>query len=267
MPFATLETGAATAQPVEVYSFFGTYNTYRLTSFIREVTVAGADYVPVPMRRNRLKVGTQAEKEAAIEVEMPYDHPMVQEYGYQSSPPRLEMELRRTHLSELASAALLWKGRVTAFSIEGRIAKLKVPSVFSYILQGNTPVPRFQAPCNHVLYDVRCGVDPAAFQHTTDVVSVVGTNLDLVTSPFGSDECRGGVVIAPSGEQRMVTGNVGTAFTITYPFSRLLPGTSVTVLPGCDHTIATCRLKFNNKDRFGGFSGVPDRNPFTSNIG
>lgn len=267
MPFATSETGEASSQPVEVYTFLGTYNTYRLTSFHRDVTVAGNLYKAVAMSRNRLKVGTQAEKEISIEVQLPFDHPMVREYGYQSSPPSLVMELRRAHFSDLTDAVLMWKGRVTGFSIEGRTAKLKIPSLFSYVLQGNTPTPRFQAPCNHVLYDVRCGVNPAAFQHTTTVVSVVGNVLDLASSPFVSDACRGGRVIAPSGEQRMVIGNVGTAFTVTYPFSRLEAGTSVTVQPGCDHTIGTCRTKFSNKDNFGGFAGVPDRNPFTSTIG
>ena len=267
MPFNSSETGAATSQPVEVYTFTGTYNTYRLTSYSRDVTVAGTPYVAVPLRRNRLKVGTQAEKEVSIEVEMPFDHPLVQEYGYQSSPPTLVMELRRAHLSDLTDAVLMWKGRVTAFAIEGRVAKLKIPSIFSYILQGNTPVPRFQAPCNHVLYDARCAVDPAGFQYVTTVVSAVRNVLALSSSPFGADDCRGGVVILPSGEQRMVIANLGTSFTVTYPFAGLQLGDTVTVRQGCDHTISTWRLKFNNKDRFGGFPAVPDRNPFTSNIG
>lgn len=267
MPFATAETGEASAQPVEVYAFIGTYNTYRLTSYRKDVVVAGNTYHAVPMGRNRLKVGTQAEKEVSIEVQLPFDHAMVREYGYQSSPPRLEMELRRAHFSDLTDAVLMWKGRVTSFAIEGRLAKLKIPSLFSYVLQGNTPTPRFQAPCNHVLYDARCGVDPASYQHTTTVTSVVGNVLTLASSPFASDACRGGRIIAPSGEQRMVIGNVGTSFTVTYPFSRLDVGTSLTVQPGCDHTIGTCRTKFSNKDRFGGFAGIPGVNPFTSTIG
>lgn len=267
MAYNDQEIGAATGQPIELYKFIGTNNNYFLTSYVEAITSAGQEYTPFTISRNKLKVSTQNQREAALEVKMPFDHPLVAEYAYQNAPPSLVLEIIRAHDTDHEDTVTLWKGRVTAFAVEGRVARLKVPSLFSYVLSGNTPTPRFQAPCNHVLYDAStCGVNPALNQHVTTIASVVGTAIALTTLPFGDGEAIGGVLITATGEQRMVVDNLGTSVTVTYAFSAMGPGDPVTIRKGCDHSIATCLSKFNNKDRYGGFAVVPARNPFTSTL-
>jgi len=41
---------------------------------------------------------------------------------------------------------------------------------------------------------------------------------------------------------------------------------SVTLYPGCSHTIADCRDKFNNLVNFGGFPWIPSKNPFNNSV-
>ncbi len=267
MAYLDDETGEATGQPIELYKFTGTYNNYFLTSYATAITNGGNEYVPFTISRNKLKVGTQNEGELALEIKLPFDHPLVVEYAYKNAPPSLIFELIRAHATDPTDSVTLWKGRVTGFAVEGRRARLKVPSLFSYVLAGNTPTPRFQAPCNHILYDAAtCGVNPALNQHVTTIDSVVGTDLDVATLPFAQDEAAGGIILATSGEARMIVTNLGTALTISYAFSSLASGDPVTIRKGCDHSLTTCRVKFNNKDRFGGFPIVPARNPFTSTL-
>ena len=48
------------------------------------------------------------------------------------------------------------------------------------------------------------------------------------------------------------------ALALTYPMSALpAAGDAFTVYPGCDHTSATCRAKFNTLTNFRGFPFVP----------
>lgn len=268
MAYIDNETGADTAKPVELYRFTGTFSTYRLTSFAEPVTSNGQIFNLATISRNKLNVGTAENSgERALEITLPFDHPLVQEYAYESAPPDLKMELIRAHQQNFDDTVLLWSGRVTGVSISGRTAKLRVPATFSFALEGNTPNPRFQAPCNHVLYNTQCGVDPALFQHITTVNSLNGFDLNVETLPWVDNEGAAGIIIAPGGESRMIVSNVGTAVQVSYAFSNLRIGDSITLRKGCDHALnGHCINRFNNASRFGGFLLVPDVNPFTSTI-
>lgn len=267
MAYEDEEVGSTTGRPIELYAFEGTYNDYFLTSYGFPIVSNSRTYTPVALKRNRLKVSTQEESGAALEIEMPFNHPMIREYAYENAPPSLNLTIFRCHESDPDDAVTMWNGPVTGFSVEGVIGKLRVPSLFSYILDGNVPAPRFQAPCNHILYDGRCGVDPALYQHSTTILSVSGNAITVASLPFASDEAAGGIMIGPSGESRMVISNAGTAVLITYSFANLQIGQTVTIRKGCDHSFeGHCKTRFNNGARFGGFPLVPARNPFTGSI-
>lgn len=267
MAYQDDETGLTSGRPIELYKFDGTYNDYFLTSYSEEVFSSGVTYTPLPISRNPLKVATQEQTENALEITMPFDHPLVQEYAYQNAPPDLNFELLRAHETDPSDTVALWAGRVTGFSVEGRTAKLKVPALMSYALNGNAPVPRYQAPCNHILYDTRCGVDPGVNQHITTITQITGNIITVADYPFTPQDAVAGQVISPGGEQRMIISVLGTDITLTYPFAGLTVGDDVTIRKGCDHAFdGDCKTKFNNGARFGGFPIVPARNPFTSTL-
>lgn len=267
MAYQDSESGMTSGSPIELYEFSGTYNTYRMTSSLKEIISNGATFKPTAIQRNRLKVATQDSDDAVLEIDLPFDHPMMKEYAYQNAPPNLSVRILRAHRTDHNDTILLWAGRVTAFSVEGRLGKLRVPSVFGYLLEGNTPNPRYQAPCNHILYDERCAVDPGLHQHLTKILSIEGNNLRLQSLPFLENEASGGMVVSSSGEGRMVIRNLGDSVTLSYSFSRLKIGDDIIIRKGCDHSFeGHCKTRFNNGPRFGGFPLVPDRNPFTSSL-
>lgn len=267
MAYQDDETGLTSGRPIELYKFTGTYNSYFFTSWNEQVVSGGQTYVPLAVDRNKLKVATQEQSENALEITMPFDHPLVTEYAYQNAPPDLLFELIRAHETDPSDNVTLWAGRVTGFSVEGRTAKLKVPALMSYALNGNTPTPRYQAPCNHILYDTRCGVDPALNQHITTITQITGNIITVATYPWAANDAIAGQMISPAGEQRMIVSTVGTDITVTYPFAGLQVGDNVTLRKGCDHAFdGDCKNKFNNGARFGGFPIVPARNPFTSTL-
>lgn len=267
MVYQTQEIGIQSGAPREVFKFTGTYNTYYLTSYYEALTVNGQVYSPLTIERNALKVGTQEEDQLALEVSIPFNHPMVREYAYDQAPPTLMCEIFRVHDTDYNDAVLLWKGRVTSFTVEGKLAKLRVPAIFGYIMSGSAPTPRYQAPCNHVLYDVRCGVSEAANRQTTNILGVLNNIVTVASNTFtGTDLIAGMVRLVSSGEARMIVGVSGLDITVTYPFSTLNIGDSVQLVRGCDHSFPTCKTKFSNGARFGGTPLVPARNPYTSKI-
>lgn len=267
MTFQQSETGLVTGQPIELYRFLGTYGNYYFTSHPYDVMSAGELYKAIPISRNKLEIGTQEESELTLEINMPFDEDMIRDYAFRNSPPRLRFQLLKVHQQDLFDRIIMWTGLVQAFAVEGRIAKLRVPSVFSYVLTGNVPRIRYQAPCNHVLYDERCGVNEAFNAHVTPVLSISGNTVVIASSPFAEGDCNGGVMNNQIGEARMIKGQSGGAFTLSYPFSNLTVGMNVRINRGCDHSLTTCRDKFNNHVRFGGFPLVPAVNPFTKNFG
>lgn len=271
MTFDATERSVASAQPVELYKFTGTDNTYRMTSAEADITNTEGTYTATPVKRNKLQTGTQEETNLALELELPYAHPMVTEYVFQDSPPSLELELFRAHRNDLNDTLQLWKGEVISWSIVGRVAKLKIPSLFSYALDQPVPPIKYQGPCNHVFGDARCGIDlTAAPNEQISTISIVSANSITIAdaSTFADGTCAGGEMIV-GGERRLIITNVGSVFTVATPFASAAATNAVTIHWGCDHSFAGaggCVLRHNNGINFGGFPLVPIRNPFAGRL-
>lgn len=269
MPFATNELSAASASPIELYEFVGTTTTYRLTSYAKEIINATGTYTPTTMKRSAAKNASQDQADLGIDVELPFDHPIIQDYAFGIGQPDLTLTIYRCHRDNYNDTIILWTGKPLSFTVEGRLATLRVPSLFASLLQGLLPAPRFQSPCNHFLYDPRCAIDPddAANSYTTTVVSASLNTVVLSASSFANGQCNAGEIVSNvTGERRMIISNTGTSFTVNYPFNDLNNSDSVTVYRGCDHSFETCRVKFNNVRRFGGYPYVPPDNPFASEL-
>ena len=267
MTFDTSEKSLFGGEPIELYYFQGSVNAYYLTSYSQAVTSGGNIYTPLAgLKRSVLKVGNQEEENLALDLTLPYDHPLVQEYAYKTAPPTLNFELRRAHRTDPEDTILMWKGKVLSFSIEGRLAKMRVPALFGWLLNGIAPNARYQAPCNHTLFDNMCSVNPAAFQAVTTVTAINSNTIAVASlGGFTIGELLGGdLTMSAIGEARMITGGVGLDLTVTYPFANLAIGQSIVLRTGCDHSFATCKSKFSNGNNYGGFPLVPIKNPFTS---
>lgn len=266
MAYQDTEKSTQQAAPVEVYKFTGSFNNYYYTSHDSAVTVDGQVYTPIAISRNGVKLGTQEEKQLAIEVTVPITTQIVFEYAYEQAPPTLELEIIRCHRDNFNDTVTLWKGRVTSFTVEKRICKMRIPSVFSYIFQGAAPIPRYQGPCNHLFTDARCGIAEATVRHTTVINSVVGNVIGVDTIPYTESEVQAGILRVNGEESRMITGLSGTSVTVSYPFASAEVGDTVEIVRGCDHSFTTCKNVYNNGANYGGFPIVPKRNPFTSKI-
>ena len=266
MTFDTNEKSTQDGSPIELYKFIGTYNTYRMTNRGRDVTNAEGTYISETLKRSKLAEGTQEDDDINLDVEIRASHPIVLEYAINEPPPSLILQVYRAHPQDLNDTLLMWEGEVISWNIKGRVAKMRVPSLFSFLFNGPLPGIKYQGPCNHVLGDTRCQVDMTspANTHDTTVTAITANQIQLADNPFSDGQCDAGEMIyLTGGERRMITENAGTVFTVATPFAGLSVSDTVTIRRGCDHAFnGDCRGRFNNGIHFGGFPFVPNKNPY-----
>lgn len=271
-----LETSVSSSLPIELYEFLGSYKNYYYTSAAEAQVFNGQTYRPIPnLLRNSVKTGTNTEENAAVKVTMPVGTDLIADYGFQTTPPRLLLNILRVY-RELtpyeSNYRTLWSGPVTNISIKGKNASLDVPSIFSSVLGSSCPSVYFQTPCNFVLFDPdTCGVPRSENSVSTTVLQVLSSGQVVRLNSYGTfspDEFISGEIFIPSqNERRMIIGaDIGNGeLTVNYPFGRIGLGTAVQVTRGCDHAWkGHCKTRYNNTPRFGGHPLIPPVNLFES---
>lgn len=272
MTFATDEQSVQDAQPVELYRFTGVTTRF-FTSDAEDFTNSEATWEATTIGRGKLEAGTQQDPEN-LDIEMASDNPLVAEYVIGVAPPNLNLTLLRVHPANPDDTLTLWDGPVTSWTLRmtrsGRVARARVPALFSFIF--NRPVPRikYQNPCNRVLGDSVCRVDltDPAFSQAVTVSTVVNNVITInEVSQFADGDLLGGRIFV-AGEGRMITANVGSVITVATPFSTALPAsTAMTIRRACDHQRnGDCVNVFNNAANNLSFDLTPPRNPFNSRL-
>jgi uncharacterized phage protein (TIGR02218 family) len=157
--------------------------------------------------------------------------------------------------------AVLFAGRVSDLDCSRSGIDMKCASHLELL---NIPMPRrlYQAACSHVFGDAMCQFNRASLALTfsaaanssqTTILGVPST-----TSPFLQGSIVG-VSGANAGQTRTIYGFLaGSSVTVKLAFlSPVSAGDQFQLLPGCDHTLATCDGTFNNKIHFGGMPFIP----------
>jgi len=253
--------------PIEGFEFAAPNNVfYRYTSSEVERVINGQSFIPISIERGAVKSGTHEDDNLDLQISMPVSTPLIQLYAFDISPPSLIMTLYRYHIGTAAATdwIVLWKGKVTSFTISGQLALLRVPSVFTSFLGGAIPNRYYQAQCNHILYDSRCKVVRASFKTTTTVASIVDRNTIVVVNDGFADGflSAGDFINNRTGERRTIVNNIFNTVSIVFPFHDVLVGDSVELSAGCPHSALACKNKFNNILNYGGFPYIPTDNPF-----
>ena len=269
MTYSQKENSVSEGAPIEIFKFEGTYRDYLYTNCDRDITFMGETYKAIAIRRDTAVIGDQSQDGQEMTIEMPQTEMIVVDYVFGIAPPDLNLTIYRCHqgLDFDTNAIIFWKGVVTGFNVEGDIAKARVPSILENVFSGNLPNYFYQQSCNHTLYDTRCGIDQALFSSTAVVTAIDGQEITVGSDGFDDGFLVGGIISIPGkNESRMILANSGEVLRVFFPFSNLSVGDTVNLSAGCDHSIATCRSKFNNGRRFGGFPYVPKDNPFEGTI-
>ena len=273
--FDTLESGPL-SRPADLYRFdYGT-ELFLFTSANETITFGGSDYVPLELKRSSSQINPRERRATKITVNGPANaRPFVDFIGIQPAL-RLELIISRIQLEEKVdsspldaspqplplptTAFIIFEGYVTSIVFKGRDCTMEL-NPFSDQFLREIPKFKYHSPCNHVLYDAQCGVLQSAFTQS-GVVSAVNGNTITVTGFSGTAFTAGFVQNQAGTDFRMIIEQAADVFTLLLPFREIL-GETIDAFQGCDHTVVTCRDKFNAVPAFGGFPLVPGTNPFS----
>jgi uncharacterized phage protein (TIGR02218 family) len=172
--------------------------------------------------------------------------------------------------------ALLWfYGRVADVDIGRSAIQIKVKSLMNLLAIQQMPRRLYMAACGHVFGDAMCGYDRAGGKAADGTSTGIGAvtvaasagttqtelhNTSFTPSPAtaydqGTMTCLTG---ANAGASRTIFNMIdGVCYQKKPWLSPVALGDTFQLLPGCDHTTATCNATLKNLARFGGFPYIP----------
>jgi uncharacterized phage protein (TIGR02218 family) len=175
------------------------------------------------------------------------------------APPQMNAAQLDTSLG-----AVVWfYGRVADTDVGRSKTLIKVKSLMNLLAIQQMPRRLYQAACSHVFGDAMCGFDRSTRAATISALAG-SSQAAIVTSlaPSPATLYDQGTITALSGINAGQTRNVVTlassTVTLLKPFlSPVAAGDTFRLLPGCDHTVATCNTVFNNLAHYGGMPYIP----------
>ncbi len=187
-------------------------------------------------------------------------------------------------------------GTVSGMEISGAETVLSCEALANQLATRTVPRVPILTTCPWAVYGHRCGVNPTSVAESGTVTAVGvaapgspdlglygGTPTVTITMATSAplllgvdpdlERFNGGVLVwsrtTPDGPSvsriHIMQASVNTWPTLTCvlytDLGSAAVGQTVSLWPGCQKTIEICFARFNNKARFGGFPGLPDRNP------
>jgi uncharacterized phage protein (TIGR02218 family) len=171
--------------------------------------------------------------------------------------------------------AIVWfYGRIADSDVGRSKISLKVKSLMNLLAVQQMPRRLYGAACTHVFGDAMCGYDRANGKNAlgaatgigaVTVAALAGSNqAQIVTgfSPTPATAYDQGTITATGGANSGASRTIaqlagGTAFLLKPFLSPVALGDAFELLPGCDHTVATCNTVLQNLARYGGFPYIP----------
>lgn len=271
MSYSDGELSKSSGAPVELYRYKGTYQNFYYTSGPRAVTYQAPDddaphtYAPIAIKRSAVRSAVVSDDGGELTLELPVSTPLVVIYGFQTSPPALELTIFRGH--NAADFVRYWIGPVENIQVTKGTATIRVPSRLAAALSTDLPNVYYQGPCNHTLFDARCGVDIADWSIEASIVALDGKDVTLASIGAFDGQLKGGDLVLTSGERRMIMAQTGNVVTVSYPFAGANIDDVVTCVVGCDLAWkGDCKTRFDNTARFGGFPLIPSTNVFSAGL-
>tara|TARA_R110002153_G_scaffold104852_1_gene242991 strand:- start:6452 stop:7276 length:825 start_codon:yes stop_codon:yes gene_type:complete len=272
MTYDAFESSQEGGQPVELYTFTLGSTIYRWTSAEDNIVQGSDTFTAIPLKRGTVKGGGPDTRKENLVITVAGDNAVARQYI--NSVPGVSAIIKIERIQRPDSddeVVTIFNGKIAsvAFSKAGREAQMKIEPL---VTAQSKPLPNhtYQGLCNHVLYGTRCGVDDtdAAFRLTGAVTAVTGITITVTGADANGDGYYTGgfVEISGSSDRRLIVDQTGTVLTLHLPFTVSPISTSVLVFAGCDHSISTCKTKFNNVANFGGFAWVPSKNVFQTGI-
>lgn len=261
MSYDSFENSERNGQPIELYLFTRNNETFSYTTYHENITYLDIDYIPSSIRRDRVRQSMDVFKN-----DMYFIFPRTNQFA--SSFIRATQEhittvtIFRYHHTD-SEFKSYWKGRLIGGSLSGNEVKLYGESIHTSLRRIGIRA-KFEYNCRHPLYGHGCGLNKSSFV-TGGIVTDINTSRIILTVAEAATQADGyftGGFVEIGDTTRFVTRHVGDEITLMTPYLDDIVGQAVSLYAGCDHLKTTCASKFSNSINYGGFSYIPNVNPF-----
>lgn len=264
MTYDAMESGLQTGKPVELYEFQHGPTFYRYTSADEPITLDSKLFEPRAISRPAIEATPEIAR-TGITIAMDDTTPLLDLFRVHPPGDVVLAKIYRMHRGD-AESVTIWSGRILSVARNGLKAEVRCESVYTSIKR---PELRrlYQRPCPHVLYSGACGISSATYRETKTIIATSGVEITLgEMGAFPDGYFAGGYLELEyetgKFERRGIASHVASVVTLSFPIIGIQNGALVKIYPGCDHTIATCDGKFSNSANYGGFTHIPQKNPF-----
>lgn len=261
-----------------LYQLNSGLETWYWTSYEKDLTYGGNDYVSSPIEHDEITDGMAWESNSCqVKFRSAANHPLLR-LIYRTATDRLEFIIAKVVPGAPATNyAVIFRGWITGATFEGAWITAKADS-FGTLFSRNVPRTIIQQGDNFALFDAGNRLVRANWTFTARLTAVAGNVLtfDTLTWPPGALPAIGanyfalGQIERPTNVERIpvvastaIAGGVVT-LTLQHGFMELAPAPPENgwlLTPGYDGLYDTAVNKFSNGVNFGGFPFVPDVNP------
>jgi len=271
MGYFDFEWSIQLGRPFFLYEFTVDSTVYRFTNQAKNITYNGNEYLSTAIKHSEVKQSSEISKNS-ITITMPIELDFVNLFKGLPTDGVITVTVFRLHNADPdTEAQVYWKGRKASHSFEEQTIEIKCESVFTSLRKTGVR-SRYQRTCRHSLYGTMCKVNKADYAVAGTISAVSGYQLTISEASALTDGWfNGGFLVLPDGSMRAITSHLGSTIEINrasrYLKENIASGNiAVTLYPGCDRTLSTCKNKFNNVLNNGGFKWIPDTSPYGSSI-
>lgn len=280
MTYNAYESSVQDGDPVLRFVFASGDNTYAYTTENTIVADSNYTFTPAQIKMGEVSQTNEMAKDP-LTLEFPRDHAFASLFLGGVPEQITTVTVFRGHAGDTSEEfQFYWKGRIAGASASGQVVRIDCENVFTSLRRAGLRA-RYQKKCRHALYQTGCGVDKDLYASLVTVSSASGFTITIneldsntIDSNIGdADEFVGGMIETNDGHTRYIISQSGNVLTLIRPLQSLIDdvndsvgGAEVTLYPGCAHTRAACKDKFDNLLNFGGFPWIPSKNPFGNNV-
>lgn len=264
--YSELEYSIFGGRPIELYKFTHDTNVWTYSNVSKDVEFGQDIYRKLAISRGVIGQSSEIEK-LDLTVTCPLNCEVSQLLLIGTPENVVSLTVFRIHEGATGSI-VAWKGRVVSAKWNEGFCELSCESVYS--LQKRIGLrARYTRQCRHILYGAGCKVDKASFA-VAGTVSAIDGSMTILTIDEAAGYTDGyfiaGMIGTASSAFRFVVNHVGSSVYISMPVPSLAIGATITMYPGCDHSLEVCRDLFNNLPNNGSFAWIPTDNPFEGSI-
>ena len=246
---------------IELFHFATSVHAWRYTSADRSILVGSELYEVSPGLSADAAKLTGSIHKADLAIHVPRDHELVSLFMIDRPEEVVSATLFRANYPNPVPR-MWWKGRIVSCNLKGAKATITCESIFTSLARPGLRA-MYQLICRHGLYRPGCNVVAENFRLSGHISAHAGTAATIEEAASYPDGHFAAGYMVQQGRYAMIYEHTGNQIVT----DRMIMATGpVLIYPGCNHDRSDCHGKFNNILNFGGFSWIPQRSPFNTDI-